>query len=218
MKIIERLRFYNSIKLLEYIKLNYFSKNIKREGKGKIIPFKGAVIDIDPSAEVILKNSDILLGTNKLKRSKAESYLRLRENSSWEAANGCDISYGSTLELLQNAHFSSGFFSMNSFSTIVVDDCIEFGEDVMIARKVVIYDSDFHTILRDGSLIRKSKTVRIGNHVWIGTGSFILKGVNIGDGSMIAAGTIVTMNVSNDLVISGSNNPKVLMEHISWER
>ena len=56
------------------------------------------------------------------------------------------------------------------------------GEDVKISENVMIRDSDDHQIDRKG--YEKSKPICIGNHVWIGMGAIILKGVNVGDGAV----------------------------------
>lgn len=43
----------------------------------------------------------------------------------------------------------------------------------------------------------------IGNDVWIGTGAIILKGVNIGDGAVVAAGAVVTKDVPPYTIVGG---------------
>ncbi|MFQ2262621.1 CatB-related O-acetyltransferase [Aeromonas dhakensis] len=49
----------------------------------------------------------------------------------------------------------------------------------------------------------ESKRINIGNDVWIGTDSIILDGVNIGDGAVIAAGSVVTKDVPPFAVVGG---------------
>jgi maltose O-acetyltransferase len=56
--------------------------------------------------------------------------------------------------------------------------------------------------------------VRIGNNVWIGTGVIIL-GANIGDGSIIGAGSVVTSEVPAKVVAAG-NPARVVREDASW--
>jgi len=46
-------------------------------------------------------------------------------------------------------------------------------------------------------------TINIGNDVWIGTNAIVLSGVNIGDGSVIAAGAIVTKDVPPYAIVAG---------------
>jgi acetyltransferase-like isoleucine patch superfamily enzyme len=48
-----------------------------------------------------------------------------------------------------------------------------------------------------------SEPINIGNDVWIGANSTILKGVNIGDGAVIAAGAVVTKDVGAYTIVAG---------------
>jgi Acetyltransferase (isoleucine patch superfamily) len=47
--------------------------------------------------------------------------------------------------------------------------------------------------------------------VWIGSGSIILKGITIGEGSVVAAGSVVTKDVSPNVIVGG-NPARVLKE------
>lgn len=207
-----------NISLLKYFKLNYFTKNVVIHGKGHILPYRGAVIDLAPGSMIYIGDNDILIGTNKLKHSKTETYVRLREHSLWDATGGCDVSYGSTIEVLQNAKLKTGYFTMNSFSTIVTSDRITMGSDVMIARNVIIYDSDFHQVMVEKKPLRKSLPVTIGDHVWLGSRSIILKGVNIGKNSIVSAGTVVTADVNEGTMVAGKQWLRVLKEDVDWDR
>jgi len=55
------------------------------------------------------------------------------------------------------------------------------------------------------------KKVTIGDNVWIGSGAIILPGVNIGDGCVIEAGSVVTKNTGEYEVIAG--NPAKFIKH-----
>ncbi len=175
-------------------------------GKGRIIPFKNAVIDLEENSKIIIYDESIEIGTEALNNSKAETYVRLRKNALWEACESCSINYGCTVEVLEKAVLKTDYFTMNSQSTIVCAKSISIGHDVMIARNVVLYDSDFHAILDEkGNQINESEGVSIGEHVWIGTNSMILKGVKIGANSIIGAGTIVkSMVEKNTIITSGT--------------
>ena len=65
--------------------------------------------------------------------------------------------------------------------------------------------------------INEGNSVRIGNHVWLGMRAIILKGVNIEDNSIVAAGSIVTKDVKANTIVSG-NPVKQIKENIYWTR
>ncbi len=79
---------------------------------------------------------------------------------------------------------------------------VSFGNDVLVAAGAAIM-SQGHPIVppRWGCVI--SKPVRIGNDVWIGANATILPGVTIGDGSIVAAGAVVTHDVPSFSIVAG---------------
>lgn len=76
------------------------------------------------------------------------------------------------------------------------------GSNVRIAPYTLIMDSDFHDIEEHSSEGLTSPIV-IGNNVWIASRSVILKGVTIGEGSVIAAGSVVTKSVPPNSMVAG---------------
>lgn len=93
------------------------------------------------------------------------------------------------------------------------------GEDCMFAMGSKIIASDFHSIIdvESGERINFSKGVFIGNHVWLGMGSTILKNVEIGDHSIIAAGSMVTGKTPNNCIAGGSP-VRVIKQGVTWQR
>jgi acetyltransferase-like isoleucine patch superfamily enzyme len=61
-----------------------------------------------------------------------------------------------------------------------------------------------------------SAPVHIGSHVWIGARALILKGVRIGDGAVVAAGSVVTRDVPSRALVAG-NPAQVIREDVSWD-
>ena len=49
--------------------------------------------------------------------------------------------------------------------------------------------------LNQNKELASKNSITIGNDIWIGGNSIILRGVTIGDGAIIAAGSVVTKNV-----------------------
>ena len=61
-----------------------------------------------------------------------------------------------------------------------------------------------------------SAPIKIGNHVWIGQGATILKGVTIGNNSIIAAGAIVTKDIPANCIAAGVP-ARVIKEDVNWK-
>lgn len=74
---------------------------------------------------------------------------------------------------------------------------IYIGSDSLIASGCRFIDHDHGILGHD--LIRKQigpeKEIKIGNDVWLGCNVIVLKGVVIGDGAIVAAGTVVTKSI-----------------------
>lgn len=85
----------------------------------------------------------------------------------------------------------------------------------MLGGGTCIIDTDFHPVewkqRRKLELRVKGKisSINIGKDVFIGTNCVILKGVSIGDRSVIAAGSVVVKDIPSD-VIAGGNPCKVI--------
>jgi len=68
-----------------------------------------------------------------------------------------------------------------------------------------------------GNKINKSKPIKIGNHVWVGKGCAILKGVTIGDGAIVGAHSVVTKDIPPRTLVAGVP-AKIIKENVNWKR
>lgn len=108
---------------------------------------------------------------------------------------------------IQSAHINA----QEDNSEIVI------GQNCMFSEDIIIRTSDSHSILDNetGKRINVAKSVHIGNHVWIAARACILKGVSIGDNSIVGVGSIVTRNVPNNMIVAG-NPATIKKENINW--
>ncbi|MCF8266984.1 MAG: hypothetical protein K9I69_02790 [Ignavibacteriales bacterium] len=75
------------------------------------------------------------------------------------------------------------------------------GNNVLCGANTLITDSDWHgKDPRSG----ENKAVFIGNNVWLGEGVKVLKGVAIGENSVIGAGSIVVKNIPPNVIAAGN--------------
>ena len=102
-------------------------------------------------------------------------------------------------------------------STVMCQNRVKFGDGVLVSWDVLIMDTDGgHSIFDDeGHVLNKDRAIDIGNKVWIGCRTTVLKGATIPDNSIIAACSVVTgkMDYKGCVYTSGG---KILKESISW--
>ncbi len=115
--------------------------------------------------------------------------------------------------LSEGALIKIGANSGLSGTTICAMQEVTIGKDCLVGADVTIFDNDFHPIKAEGR--RNSKVgisaspVRIQDNVFIGTKSVIMKGVTIGENSVIGAGSVVSSNIAANVIAAG-NPCKVL--------
>lgn len=115
----------------------------------------------------------------------------MRRNSELSATNAI-ISIGEKVFINRNC-------------MIVAHKQIDIGDGTTIGPGVYIYDHDHD--MKGGYVTQQ---VCIGKNVWIGAACIILKGVTIGDGAVVGAGTIVTKNIPTNAVVYQKRNTTTL--------
>jgi len=77
---------------------------------------------------------------------------------------------------------------------------VTIGDNALIADETVILDSDYHGV---AGAETKSARVRIERDVWLGTRVIVLRGVTIGEGSVVGAGSVVTKSLPPRVFAAG---------------
>lgn len=198
------------ISVWQYLRLN--SKKVKENSKGRIIPLSHCRIQLEKGSKIIC-HGKLVIGWKENMQTRQETCLKIMENAriicrgTRSIQTGCDLRVWPGAEL----EIGSGYFNKNV--QIICQEKIVIGNDVVVARDVVIRDSDAHKLNGEGYQMKKP--VHIGNHVWIGARAMILKGVTIGDGAVIAAGAVVTKDIPAHAVAAGVP-ARVIREDVVW--
>lgn len=109
--------------------------------------------------------------------------------------------------------------AINSGTTICAQTSVQIGKKVMIGNYCMIMDTDFHAP-DDFTVDPASAPIKIEDDVWLAARVIVLKGVTIGQGSVVSAGSVVAVNVPPYTLVGGSparmirrlNNPNVRLE------
>ena len=105
---------------------------------------------------------------------------------------------------------------MSPGSRLSASDEIVIGDGVMMANGVYVTDSDWHTIYDRTERDERVTPVHIGKNVWLGDHSTVLKGVTIGENSVVAARAVVSRDVPANVVVAGS--PAKVVKELDPER
>ncbi len=122
-----------------------------------------------------------------------------------------------TIYVLKGAILNIGDSTGFSGVSIYCTNNITIGNYCNIGVNVAIWDTDFHPLnyleRRVTIVGAKKAPIVIGNDVFIGANSIILKGITIGDRAIIGAGSIVTKNIPSDEIWAG--NPAKFIKFIN---
>ena len=108
-----------------------------------------------------------------------------------------------------------------SSATLVAAEGIEIGDRVLIGANSVIVDTDFHPLHPDTRrrdiLAGRHRPVVVEDDVFVGMNALILKGVRIGAGAVVAAGSVVVGDVPPGAIVAG-NPARIVCDLESMER
>lgn len=161
----------------------------------------------------------------------AQIFLRVRSKQPAAIVLGDHVSCyaGCSFAIGENGSCRIGSYTLLNGALIMAEERIEIGSHCLISWGVGIADSDFHPLdpkqrwadaealapfaaNRPARQPLRSRPVIIADNVWIGMNSTILKGVTIGENSVVAAGSVVTKPVPANVVVAG--NPAVITKQL----
>jgi acetyltransferase-like isoleucine patch superfamily enzyme len=159
-------------------------------------------------------------------------HLRSREPGAVEIGDHVSCYAGCSFAIGEKGRCSVGNFTLMNGALVMAEELIEIGSYCLISWNVGIADSDFHPLeparrrldalalapFYKGRPSRPSLStapVKIGDNVWIGMNATILKGVTIGENSVVAAGSVVAKSVPANAVVAG--NPAHIVKQLEQD-
>jgi maltose O-acetyltransferase len=79
---------------------------------------------------------------------------------------------------------------------------VSIGDGCQIGSYACLMDNDYHRV-EDRSQLGASKPIILGRNVWLGVRVIVLKGVTIGDNSVIGAGSVITKDIPANCLAAG---------------
>ncbi len=198
-------KFYDAIKFPVFIASNMYFKT----ANGSVIikgPLKSGMIKIG--------FGNVGIFDNKKSRCIWQVAGKVEFLGSAQIGHGSKITVGP-----QGSIVFGDKFRISAESALVAINNITFGDNVLLSWDILVMDNDFHKLYdKNKNIINAPKPVVFGNDIWIGCRTTILKGVNIPNNTVIAAGTILSQSITEGNNVYGGTPLKTLKQDITWER
>lgn len=148
---------------------------------------------------------------------------RQKSRSIWQVSGivefkgNAKIGHGSKISVSGKLIIGNGF-CITAESSIVAQKEISIGSNVLISWDSLIMDTDFHEIFDEGGRqLNAPMPINIGDNVWIGCRTLILKGVLISDGVIVAAASTVNKTIEQKNTVIAGSPANVVKENVSWK-
>lgn len=168
--------------------------------------------------------ADFRTGAVKIGYGEVGIFDQHRSRTIWQVSGrvefrgAADIGHGSKISVTGSLTFGDRVI-IAAESAIIAQHAVRIGDGTLISWDVLILDTDAHRIFdAAGRQLNAGAPITIGNAVWIGSRSQVLKGVRLADGVVVAAASNVTRSVDTPNVVVGGNPAKVIRENIRWRR
>lgn len=212
---LRKLKRLTKINVFQFIKYNFFCGKVKRDRGCYLIPYRGAVIELQKGSMLEL-HANLAVNAEKMRGSKAEAYLLLREGARLTVDGDVRLTYHSVIEVHKHARMSLGRCYINIGAVLIAGYEMRIGDGVLISRNVYIYDSDHHRLYdSNGKQTNPPCALSVGSHVWIGIKATLLRGTKVEDGAVIAAGSVVMGKVKGGTMAMGY--PARSYSEVKWE-
>jgi len=188
-------------------------------GQGNVFSADGASLS-GVKVDIIGDNNRISIGPGCV---LSNVYFRIRGSGHQiEFGKNCRVSRGAVLWFEDRdgiLQVGSGTTMVEVHIAITENSKVIIGEDCMFANDIDIRTGDSHSVIdrQTGERLNFAGDVVIDRHVWIAPHTVVLKGVTIGENSIIATGAVVTKSCEAG-VIMGGNPAKAIKSGVSWKR
>lgn len=189
----------------------------KRSGKKGLRIYKPCMVYFHSSSTIKVEkylNFNRQWDDDRILRNQLAGSFYVGKEASVTVDGPFDIYAGSRITVNDGACLSLGSGYMNHDCVIDCFSSIRIGNGCVISERVVIRDSDNHKVLESDNT--STAPITVEDHVWISMNSLILKGVTIGEGAIVATGSVVVKDVPPHTMVGGVP-ARVLKTDVHWE-
>lgn len=187
---------------------------VRSGNPSNIVALKGTAVSIDPTASIHMGTGKVVLNASWCDENPFNTLFSMRERSSLIVHGSLSIYSNADISVNENATLEIGCGFINHGARIHCFNRITIGNGVYVGDDVAIRDSDGHEIV--GAVKPMTLPIVIEDHVWIGARVLITKGVTIGEGAVVAAGSIVVNAVPPHSLVAGVP-ARVVRENVTWK-
>ena len=173
-------------------------RDVKRfKFQDKASSYNRVLLDVLITRLKLLVNPQIKIGKNST----------IKYSSEFKLTGGAKLVIGSNCTIKENSYFLltkpnpylqiGDYVGIGRNCYIAIKDHLEIGSYTRIGPNVTILDQD-HTYEKSDLIMNQHadiQKVKIGKDVWIGANAIVLKGITIGDGAILGAGSVVTKDI-----------------------
>lgn len=167
--------------------------------------------------EILTLGISYILTKLLFKKAKLVCYpVYIRGKSRMDYGEGFNVGYGCRFDMINVSKSKTLFIGKNceigDYCHIVATNSVRIGDNFLCASKVFISDTSHGNYVGNdcsmpGSIPSKRKLysspVNIGSNVWLGENVVILPGVNIGNGAIVGANSVVTKDIDDNCIAVG---------------
>lgn len=163
---------------------------------GRLTPSRRVVVPHRRSRHrlegAVIGDGSLQFGVQWPGRFHRESHLVVRRGGTLHVQGEFSIYSGATVTIGEGATLTLGSGYINGDASISCFCDVRFGKAVAVGPELMLIDDDRHQL---SGTRGAAGPIVIGDHVWLGSRVTVLKGVIIGDGAIVAAGSVVTKDV-----------------------
>ena len=146
---------------------------------------------------------------------------KIRDSNIYIRGKNNKIHFGKNVDIrrLKIGIYTSGHEIFIGNNTTMGGGEISIGEDCMFSYNLEMRTTDSHAIykINTNERLNPEEDIVVGNHVWVGANSTILKGSMLEDGSILGSGSVLKGKLDKNCIAAGIP-AKVIKREIEWKR